>query len=167
MKAFIGALLLLPLLILVSIVTYWCVTFDINCGEHMERAAAANSIPLAREEMEVVVKYADDHNLTSGYTSVLYRSPQNDIGFWYKNMSASRDELRNVKPEATELEKSNLLIKLKESLLRHSDGDTKVTIPFGISRFPYNFTLFILWIVFGIVATVGVILIIIQLANRY
>jgi hypothetical protein len=135
MKVLWGVLVFLVTAVLAGVRIYLWVIFNINCGGHMVLAGNANNVDLARQEMELVVKYAKDHDMTSGYTSVLYNAPDEDMGFWFKNMSASLDELRRVKPETTELEKSNLLIKLKETLVNH---DGKVNIPAGVSVFPNN-----------------------------
>src|SRR6185369_10756227 len=114
------------------------ISFSINCDGHMVRAGTANSIELAKQEMEVIVKYAEDHHMTSGYTSVLYNSPSEDVGYWYNNMKSSRDELNKLKPDASDLEKSNMLIKLRESVVHHHGDGVSTTAPSGIEIFPNN-----------------------------
>jgi hypothetical protein len=114
------------------------ISFGIHCGGRMERAANANSITLALQEMEVVVGYLEKHELTKGNTAILWETPDQDLGFFYKNMKDSLTELRSIKEDATPLEKSNVLMKLRESLTNHSQGSTGVTAPFGISFSPYN-----------------------------
>src|ERR1035437_6788024 len=122
MKALIGIVICIPFLLWSGVRIYRNVCFGIDCGGHMERAGSANSVELARQELETVVKYAEKHHMRSGYTSVFYNTPNEDVGFWYTNMKASLDELRKVNNESTPLEKSNLLIKLRESLLHHNEG---------------------------------------------
>ncbi len=34
--------------------------------------------------------------MTSGYTSILWQTPDEDIGFWYTNLKASQQELQNL-----------------------------------------------------------------------
>ena len=159
MKAFIGIILCIPFLFWAGIRTYRSVTFGIDCGGHMERAGSANSIELARQEMEMVVKYADAHNMTSGYTSILYNTPDEDVGFWYNNMKASLEELCKVGAESTPLEKSNILIKLRESLLRHGDKSTHITVPEGISVFPNNIAFCFLGVILTIMGVIGALLV--------
>lgn len=131
------------------------IVFDRNCGGHLKRAADANTVELATKEMETVVHYAEREGITSGYTSVIYRTPDEDVGFWYDNMRASLMELKDVKPDATQLEKSNVLIKLRETLLDHGRS-TSITAPESISIFPYN----VLYAVWG---TLSLILVIVGL----
>ena len=127
-----------PLVVWISTRLAFWIMFTIHCGGNMERASAANSIDLAKQEMEIVVKYAEDNGLTTGNTSILWNTPYNDVGFWYNNMKVSLEELRSVKPEASGLEKSNILMKLRETLLRQGDKGTDIMIPSGISVFPHN-----------------------------
>jgi hypothetical protein len=75
---------------------------------------------------------------------VLWRTPSEDIGFWYYNLYTSRQELENLRPDATQLEKSNVLMKLRETLLDQTGGSTHVTVPAGISIYPHN-VLFSWW----------------------
>lgn len=139
MKKFLGTLFFIPLVIWLTIVGFRTVMFNRDCGGHLKRAADANTIQLAIQELKVSVKYIEDNGMTSGYTSVFYNTPDEDLGFWYVNLKSSLEELEKVKPETSQLERSNLLLKLRQTLLDHSgkDGET-VTKPAGISRYPSN-----------------------------
>ena len=121
--------------------------FEVGCEGHLKRAADANTVELALTELDVALQYAETHNLTSGTTAVISPKPDEDIGFWYQNLVASRDELRNLGPSETPLTKTNTLIKLRETLLDDSKSGIDVTVPPGISRYPNNavFCLY-LWI---------------------
>ena len=121
------------------------VQFERAAGGYLKRAADANVIELAIQNLEVTVQYLDREGLTEGYTSVLWRTPDEDVGFWYVNLNASLVELRGVSPDATPLERSNVLMKLRETLL---DG-SEIPAPSGISIFPSN-TVFFLWGWFGL-----------------
>lgn len=115
------------------------IRFDQNCEGYLKRAADANTVKLAEENLSIAVDYASVHDLNEGYTSLLWRTPDEDVGFWFDNLSSSLEELRSVSPNASQLERSNLLIKLRETLLDHSSnkGDS-VTTPSGIEVFPNN-----------------------------
>jgi len=128
------------------------ILFSINCGDHMERAGTANSIDLAKTELRYVVDYAKSHNLTDGYTSVLYNRPTEDIAFWFNNMQTSLNELENVKPTATELEKSNILIKLRETV--HSK-DNSAHYPWGLEIYPHNIAMAIFGFISLILSFIG------------
>jgi hypothetical protein len=114
------------------------INFTRDCGGHLKRAADANTVPLAAQELETAIDYIERHGLTHGYTSVLYQTPDEDLGFWYQNLNGSLEELRGLTPQATELERSNVLLKLRETLLDHTEGGEKVTAPQGIGIFPNN-----------------------------
>ena len=69
----------------------WCVfksiVFDINCGDYLKRAADSNTVELAVDNLKVALNYIEANNMTSGHTSVLYNSPDEDVAFWYdKNL---------------------------------------------------------------------------------
>jgi len=139
-SGFLCALSLLAFLIWGGCATYNAVQFDIHCGDYLKRAANSNTIELAHQNLQVAVDYAQQNGLTHGNTGAVWQTPQMDVGFWYQNLTASLSELETVKPTASQLEKSNVLMKLRETLL---DGDS-LTVPEGISVFPHN-TLFFWW----------------------
>lgn len=120
------------------------VTFEQQCGGYLKRAAEANSIGLAKGELARAISYLDNQGMTSGYTSVLWRTPNEDVGFWHTNLRAALDELESTPAEATSLERSNVLIKLRETLMSNGSEGDKLTAPDGIYVFPSN-TLFFWW----------------------
>jgi hypothetical protein len=108
---------------------------------YLKRAADANTIELAKQELGRAVSYLQEHNMTSGYTSVFYTTPDEDVGFWFNNLNQSLNELNKLSSTATELEKSNTLMKLRQTLLDHKESGEEITSPDGISVFPNN----VLW----------------------
>lgn len=114
------------------------IQFNRGCEGYLKRAADANNVELAVKQLEIALEYIENNRLTTGYTSVLYQTPDEDVGFWYANLKISLDELKKVDLNATQLEKSNLLIKLRETLLDQGSDKTSVTIPEGISIYPKN-----------------------------
>lgn len=113
------------------------VEFDRGCGGHLKRAADANTIVMAHSELKTAVDYARAHNLDRGYTSIFYETPDEDIGYWFKNLESAQAELEALPPSVSPLERSNMLIKLRETLLDQGEH-TSVTLPSGISRYPNN-----------------------------
>jgi hypothetical protein len=152
-----GVLLILPFLAVLGGRLYTNITFDIHCGDRIKRAADANSIELAREEMEAVVTYAEEKGYTQGYTSVLWRTPSEDVGFWYTNLKTALDELKTVPTNTSPGDRANILKKLRETLLDHKQNGDTVTIPDGISRHPNNTLWYIGTLVTGLLACVGAI----------
>ena len=126
--------------------------FMIECGGHLERAANATNIKIATQELDVAVRYLERHNLTSGYTSILYNTPEEDLGFAYQNIKSANDELKAMPDTISNLEESNMLIKLRETLT-NKDG---LAIPDGISRYPYNLAFALATWVSLIVLLVGI-----------
>jgi hypothetical protein len=122
----------------------FAISMDINCTGHIKRAADANTIDLAIQELKIAVDYLESRHLTSGSTAILFHTPDADVDFWYKNLKASLNELQNSNPNASNLEKSNMLIKLRETLLDHGEKGESITRPPAISVFPYNL-LFCVW----------------------
>ena len=114
------------------------IQFDRGAEGYLKRAADANTVELAEQNLAVAVKFLEENNITSGYTSILWRTPDEDVGFWHKNLTSALQELRSVKPEASQLEKTNVLMKLRETLLDQGESGTKITVPSGISIFPDN-----------------------------
>ena len=114
------------------------VQFDRGCGGRLKRAADANVVSLAKQELGTAIAYAERNGLTSGYTSVFWTTPDEDLGFWYANLKAAYGELEGLSADATLLERSNVLLKLRETLLDHGQRGEHVTAPDGISRYPHN-----------------------------
>lgn len=119
------------------------IQYNQDCGGHLKRAADANTTNMAKDELNTALKYLEEKGYTEGYTSVVYRTPDEDIGFWYNNLKASHDELAQIDSNTTQLEKSNVLIKLRETLLDHGDKSDSVTCPGGISIYPSNGVFFV------------------------
>ena len=126
------------------------VSFDKNCIQYIERAANANTVELAKEELKKAISYAESKNLTKGRVSIFLNQPKNDIGYWYKNLKTSYEELENLPSDASTVEKTNALMNLRETLTDSTADGTIATYPDGISIYPNNKIYFILIIVFSI-----------------
>ena len=114
------------------------IQFDRNCGGHLKRAADANTVELASQELKVALDYMREARLTTGYTSVIYQTPDEDIGYWHTNLNDSYNELQDLPESATTLEKSNTLMKLRETILDAGEKGDSLTVPKGITRYPNN-----------------------------
>ncbi|MCR4274784.1 MAG: hypothetical protein NUW02_01915 [Candidatus Campbellbacteria bacterium] len=111
------------------------IMFDRNCEGYLKRAADSNTIGLAEKNLEKALQYIEAEEMTTGYSSVLWRTPDQDVGFWYENLKASLAELKRVDPNASQLEQSNVLMKLRETLLDEGQS-VSVTSPSHIAIFP-------------------------------
>lgn len=117
------------------------IQFNANCGDYLKMAADANNIDIAESRLSQGIEYLEKHDLTHGYTKIFVYSPKNDIGLWYENLKSAQKQLQDIKnTEITELEESNMLMKLRETLLTDNGS---LTHPVGIS-IADNFA-FIFW----------------------
>ncbi len=136
MRKIIGIVLILISILIFGVRISKRIELTQNVTGYLKRAADANTIPLANEELSKAIKYLESNNLTNGYTSVLWKTPDEDIAFWYKNLKASQIELQNLKTESA-LEKTNVLMKLRETLVDQGKN-TRVTVPKGLHLYPKN-----------------------------
>ena len=125
-----------------------------NVSGFLKRAADANTIELANQELTKALDYLEANNLTSGYTSIIWQTPDEDIEFWYKNLKASQNELQKLVSNSA-VERTNVLIKLRETLLDVGEK-TKVTVPKGLAVYPNNTLWAILLIIGMITGFVGI-----------
>lgn len=124
-----------------------------NVSGYLKRAADANTIDLAHQELTKAITFLEANEMTSGYTSILWQTPDEDISFWYQNLKASQTELANLKSDSA-LERTNVLIKLRETLLDTGEK-TRVTVPKGLSVYPNNKVWALLMLVAIICGTAG------------
>ncbi len=152
-------LLILSLLIIGTRI-YNTVNFDRKCTQYIQRAADANTVMSAYNELSIASKYLEDNRITNGYTSIMFDSPNEDVGFWYNNIkSCEKDLLVIIKNDTSVsmLEKSNVLLRLRETLL-----DKKgVTVPTGISRYPNN----LLWCIITGFASIYIFIFLVMLQD--
>ncbi len=141
MKKTIGYLLIIAAVTIFGFRVSKKIDFKQNVSGYLKRASNANTIDLAEQELSRSIKYLEDKNMTTGYTSVIYETPDEDVDFWFRNLKASQHELQSLTASSA-LEKTNVLMKLRETL-----QDT----PKGISAFPDNR----LWAILMLIAVIG------------
>jgi hypothetical protein len=113
------------------------VEFNQNCKGYLKQAADANTIELAIDRLDKAIEYAESKNWTDGYTSILWKTEDDNIGFWYKNIKASREELEKAL-YASQMEQTNVLMKLRETLTESGEDGTYITYPCGLWKYPKN-----------------------------
>lgn len=123
------------------------ISIEQNCLGYLKQAANANTVEIAKDKLQKAIWYLEANNLTNGYTSIFFKTPNEDIGFWYKNLKVSEYELTKVSNTSTSLEKTNLLMKLRETILDNRDN---VIFPTGLSRYPNN----TMWLIINIIVIV-------------
>lgn len=141
MKKLIGYLLIIVAVTIFGFRVSKKIDFKQNVSGYLKRASNANTIDLAEQELSRSIKYLEENKMTTGYTSVIYQTPDEDVDFWFRNLKASQHELQSL-TSSSALEKTNVLMKLRETL-----QDT----PKGISAFPDNR----LWAILMLIAVIG------------
>lgn len=130
------------------------IEFNQQCGGYLKQAADANTVELALERLNLAVKYIEEKGYTSGYTSIVYKTEDENIGYWYQNIKACQKEL-NEALDGTQLEKSNVLMKVRESLTDNGEKGTVLTVPSGLAKYPHNLLLAILEIIGALLVIFG------------
>lgn len=133
------------------------VEFSQKCTGFLEQAADANTIELALDRLDRAIQYVEKKGWTDGYTSIIWRTEDENIGFWYANLKASRQELVDAM-ESTQLEQTNVLMKLRETLTDSRDGSICITYPSGLWKYPHNVLFAVLACVVNILMFVAVII---------
>ena len=139
MKKFLALVILAIGLICPTITIVKSIQFNQGCKGYLKQTADANSIELALERLNKAIDYVEANNLTSGYTSMVYRTEDENIEFWYNNLLTCKQELTEC-IESSQFEKTNVLMKVRESLTDQSEHGIVITYPPGLSRYPNNKT---------------------------
>lgn len=113
------------------------IEFNQNCKGYLKQAADANTVELALDRLDKALSYAERKGWTDGYTSILWKTEDENVGFWYDNLKASRQELILVQ-NSSQLEQTNVLMKLRETLTESTDKGTAITYPAGLWKYPHN-----------------------------
>ena len=130
------------------------INLAIGCTDYLERAANANTPELAIQQLDTALAFIEKQGWTSGSTYVAFKYPQCDMGYWYANLVAARDELKGLSPKSSPLEKSNLLMKLRESITDGSgpNGKQELILPPNINFYPDQVVWVVWWWLGGALA---------------
>ena len=153
-KMFGGFICILPFIVWLIVVIIVSYSFSVGCEQYLKRAADANTVEMAKTQLTTALTYMEQHNLTSGICSIFLQQPKNDVGFWYNNIKAAKAELDSLPINVTPLERTNVLMKLRETLVDQGES-TSITLPSGISQYPNNKTFFWLGIIFALLGCIG------------
>lgn len=137
MKKFLALVILAIGFICPTITMIKSIRFNQDCKGYLKQTADANSVELALDRLNRAIDYVETNNLISGYTSIIYRTEDENIEFWYNNLLTCKQELTEC-IESSQFEKTNVLMKVRESLTDQSEGGTVITCPPGLSRYPNN-----------------------------
>jgi len=117
---------------------YKRVQLNQNCTGYLKRAADANSIEMAKKQLDIAINFLEAERITHGYTSVWYKTPDEDISYWYQNLKSCQQDLNDsTRISSVDGEKLTLL-KLRQTLLDQGEKGDKVTYPKGLAYYPNN-----------------------------
>src|SRR5690606_27054809 len=95
------------------------VRFDQDIGGHLKLAADANNLTLAEGQLSIALHGMDEWKLCNNlsdncYTSIVYRTPDEDVGYWRSNIQAANDDLLRIlsRKDVDDLTQSNQLLKI-------------------------------------------------------
>ena len=139
-------------IVIYGIAIFKAATVNAECISYFKMAADANSVEIAEKHLSTGIHYLEENNLTEGNTKIFIYKPTDDFGLWYENLKSAQEQLQTLTEmeELSDLEESNALMKLRETLL-YSDG--AVTHPNYISFYPNHigwvvtlWTIWLLWV---------------------
>ena len=122
--------------------------FSRDCGSYLKLAADAPTVERASGFMETAIAYLVATGRTQGNSAVIFKTPKNDVGIWYQQTRAALETTRAIIQKgagASQLERDNALMKIRETLLDMGESGTQLTLPSHISIVPYQVLIVILW----------------------
>jgi hypothetical protein len=151
--------------------------FDDACSYHLEQATSlsfdddrrygttyhieVDKLNDSIQHIDIALKYAQDHNLTTGFTTISGRNPSEDLSVWYKAISDKGAYLRYLRElPPGEIEKHN------EFVRQMNLQSKEILSPGGISIYPYNTTYFIWLLISMALAVLGVVGIIVLITEK-
>lgn len=147
-----------PLLGVIVLQSLAWIDWNIKISGHLLRASSASTTEAANEELITALTEVERRNLTTGSTHLFWPTPATDIGYWYRNLKAAQAELASLPEETSNLERTNILLKLRETIMTHSEKP-HVLIPEAIYVYPNRLGYFLWCTVFGIVMAVTAVLV--------
>lgn len=114
------------------------IEFDQGIENYISQAASSPNPAVAIERLDIAIKEIQTRHLTSGNTGVFFTYPNNDVGFWYQRLVDSRKILSDLPKSDSQLEISNTMMRVHESLTGSNKEGTYIRSPDGISIHPYN-----------------------------
>ncbi len=108
-----------------------------NCTGHIGLACHSYNINFAKLELGTTIKWLERNNLTNGYTSAYWQTPDEDISFWYKNLKGAYNMLDSTSRCNPTITETNITLLRLRQTLSTSDG-TNIICPSGLSTYPDN-----------------------------
>lgn len=152
-KKVLGVIMLLISVVILGTRLVKTIEFKNNVTSYLKRATSASSVELALQDIAYVVDYLEEKDMV-GHTSIFWNTPNEDVGFWFKNLKQTKLELESLKG-ASLSDETNALLKLRGTLLEDGKKGKKILMPKGMAVFPNNRLWFFLVILAGVLGFIG------------
>jgi len=122
--------------------------FDLRCGDYLKLAADASSVKMADDFLAKSIDYLNRTGKISGNSAIIFKKPKHDVGIWYRQILAAKsltEQMVAKGDKATALENSNVLMKVRETLLDNGEHGQHLTLPVYISLVPNQLAYILLW----------------------
>ncbi len=162
MKALGIFLTVVGVILLVALIVFAIVRFygvKIGCEDYLKLAGDAPTIQRAYDFLDKAVGYIERHGLTSGNSAIIIQRPGSDIGIWYNQVKGAKETLTIMIAKgdaASQLEKDNALMKIREVVLDEGKKGMTVTMPPNITLFPLQLLFWILIVVGVTILLIGI-----------
>lgn len=141
-------------IVLLLFLSVYCIyaayVFDRDCESYLKLAGDAPTVEKADAFLGKAIAHLERAGKTSGNSAVIFKTPTNDVGIWFGQLSGAKQTTEAIiaKAEAvTQLERDNALMKIREVVLDDKGGETgtAVTLPAHISIVPHQVIIIVLW----------------------
>ena len=116
---------------------------DVNANmgykDYLKLAADAPTVQKSYDFLNKALNYIEENDMTKGSAAIFIKKPSRDIGVWYGQIKGARDTLSEIikkEDQASQLEKDNALMKVREVLTDDGGDGIRVTIPTGLVLYP-------------------------------
>lgn len=116
------------------------ITFDRDVANYLKQAAMADTIEVATESLSLAIENFEIRSaVRDGYTSLIVRTPNEDVRAWYFKLKTCLQELEAMRKGASQMEKKNMLLRVRSDLVVYYQviGPSPI-VPSGIAVFPHN-----------------------------
>lgn len=115
------------------------IQYNQTIGSEIYSATTAATPQEAESHLANAINMAKDRGYTHGNTGILFTYSDNDVGIWYNRLVSSDVVLKSlIENSKSELEVSNTMMRVHESLTAVGKEGSEARSPDGISVFPNN-----------------------------
>lgn len=131
--------------------------FDRDIGSHLKKAADSPTVGEAANQMDAALSAIEEQDLTGGNSAFIFKTEETSVETWYRQLKQVQTDLHDLPDDASPLERSNVLIKVRETILDSgSDGDY-LTLPPYITVYP-NHVGMLVWHLGNSLSVIGLVL---------